>query len=248
MWEFCVQADNKNADYLDYIKTMVAHAVVKLGGVITSVERGDITELVLAVPKVERPKIKGMLDVVLANVFCEKFKYKFLKEKTTLIGKDTEYFEAFVRVLTYFDAELDRKIIARHLVYGDKINLESFFEFRLRMLKQKWEELTSLTNENAFLFLSSETFIELLKFLISNIEPKYDALNLSFGDKAYITTISEKSGVVAEFELSDEAGLLAGLIDLSPNKLRVEVGSSEECGKMVGLLCELFGERVSLVS
>jgi len=251
MWEFCVQTDSKNVDYLEYINTMIAHAVVKLGGVITLLERGVLSELVLAVPKAEKPKINGLLDVVLGSLFCEKFKYKFLKKHTTLMCKESEYFEAFIKVLTYFDAELDRKIVARNLIYGDKINLESYFEFRLQSLKRKWTELTKLTNENAFLFLSSETFIELLKFLIPNIEPKFDCLTISFSDRVYITEYSgNKCSVVADYALSEEATLLTGIIELSPRQLNIE-GSAENCTgttKIINLLCELFGERVNLLS
>ncbi|MCL2540551.1 MAG: hypothetical protein FWE53_03955 [Firmicutes bacterium] len=187
MWEFCAQANNANADMLEYIHTMVAHPVAKLGGVSAILSRSGLNELVLAVPKAEKPKIKGMLDIILGNVFCEQFKYKYLKKHTTLVGQDKTYYEAYLKVLTYFDAETDRKIVSKNLMYGNKINLESFFEFCLPTLKRKWAELVKITNENASVFLSSHTFLELLKFLISNIEPKHDLLTVSFGDRIYIT-------------------------------------------------------------
>ena len=240
MWEFCVRAQRTNNDIIEYIFDSVEQAVRDANGVATVVTLGDFCELVLACPFKAQPKIKGLLHFVLCTVFTEKLKYKFLHNNITLLEKNCEYFNAFVKVLTYFDSDFDRGVVSRVLCLNKRIVLESFLEFKLRLIKNKWKELCRLTNDNATLFISSETFVELLKFLIANIDPKYELVTIEFKEKTSIY-IGERTHnkLIKSFEENDEVGLLTSLIDFSPRKLKLK--GNIKNNKMIALLHELFG-------
>lgn len=135
----------------------------------------------------------------------------------------------------------------RSLPTSSKIVLESLLEFRMRPLKNKWQELCNLTNDNSTLFIQSETFIELLKFLIANLENKSECVVISFDEEC---VISEERGdkvlLLSNLSADDDVGIITSVIELCPNRIKVFSDSGHV--ELLNFLCELFEGRIEIIS
>lgn len=246
MWEFCIEANKKNIHLINYISERMADAVSLADGVQSVITLGNTSSLAIGCEQKHKRQIEGVLRMVLCDAVCEKMKFDFLKKHINLIINDEKLFDAFVKVYTYFDSEIERKIVLRSLFFSKKIVLESFLDFRLQPLRKKWEEMCNLTNSNSNLFLQSETFIELLKFLISNLESKSDCLVLDLENGC---NLYEEKGnkifALQSFDIEDDINIVTSVIELCPNKIKIMGGGQNS--EIVSLIGELFYGRVEIV-
>ncbi len=245
MWEFSIEAKQKNSHLIDYISERIENALSSVQGVKSVVSLGDKTCIAIGCDDVFAKQLEGVLRVVICDTICEKMKFDFLKNNIDLTLSNEKLFDAFVKVYTYFDCDLERKIIVRNLVLKDKLVLESFLEFRLQPLKMKWKEMCNLTNSSSNVFLKSETFVELLKFLISNLDIKCKCLVIDFNDGCKFYEEDGNSLVaLVNFEENDEMGIITQVIELCPAKLKIICGKDNQ---IVSTLAELFDKRVEIV-
>ena len=107
---------------------------------------------------------------------CTFFKEEYLTKKLKTPNKSSIENYTFKKALVNFDRETDRFIIGKQLILEQNLNLDSFFHFKIKNLKEKWDELVNIANDNSTYFLAEDSFLELLKFLIDNIE--YESFNL----------------------------------------------------------------------
>jgi len=98
------------------------------------------------------------------------------------------------------------------------IVLESFFYFQLLPLKEKWKELAGIANENGTYLLSEDSFIELLKFLIDNIEFLSDEVIIEV-EKDNIKILDINENPIAEKEQISDFDLVDYLFKSSPRKI-----------------------------
>ena len=141
------------------------------------------TRTKLTIEKVDpRVIIDALADVVITD--CKSY---YISTHIRLPVEDAACRNAFIKALSTFDRDTD-KIIVKTLLksmpnfYGGEIDakkrelfyLDSFYEFMLDILKSRWDEVCMLANENACYLVCKKTFMELLHFLISNIESKSD--------------------------------------------------------------------------
>lgn len=174
MWEFSINVASENARLAKFIYNELQGAVEELGGVITSFESGGEISVVLACELVERPRLEYHITNTLSIAVCTFFKEQFLDDRLKLPNKNNLEIFTFRKALISFDRETDRFLVSKFLTLNNSINLESFFYFRLNTLKEKWGELVCIANDNSTYLLGDDSFIELLKFLIDNIDVATD--------------------------------------------------------------------------
>ena len=245
MWEFCVEASKKNAHIIDYISQRLENVISSVDGVKSYITFGNSSSVAVGCPKKHYQKLEGALRVIICDAICEKMKFDYLKNHIVLSVSDEKLFDAFIKVYTYFDSEIERKIVLRSLFFKNKIVLESFLSFRLQPLKKKWEEMCNLTNTNSNLFLQSETFIELLKFLISNLDCKMNTVVLDLSSN--IVLYEERGNALVallNFQANDDIGIITQIIELCPRKIKIISGNNNE---VVSLIGELFENRVEII-
>ena len=92
--------------------------------------------------------------------------------------------QAFISALLYFDNETDSYIVSKYLEIGNKINIESFFNFRLQSLKQKWQELVDISNQNE-IYLYKDDIVLNIVIDLNNLDYSFDFVGVdedSLGD------------------------------------------------------------------
>ena len=215
MWEITIKTSLNNCDNLDYINNMLlTHFNNK---VIIGRFSGDVCAMSVATKKQNSKAVWDYLRKLLCDVYCTQYKASFLQQNISFLPQNSPYFNAFIKVYTYFDLELEHSIAYRLIKYMPVIFLESFFIFRLGCLKQKWQDLCDITNNNSSAFLSSDTFISLLKFLISNLDKKTDSVIVSVKDNCFTYINKQNRQVIVG--IKSEMETICSLIELSPIKI-----------------------------
>ncbi|MBR1925253.1 MAG: hypothetical protein IJ837_00155 [Clostridia bacterium] len=246
MWEFCVKAGLENKDIIVFLHNTLKGEMLSVGGVCVLVERAGQTNLALACNKTEYKKIENVVKKALCDAICEKMKYKFLKNNINILIDNEELFLAFIKVYTYFDIELEKQLTIRLFDLSKNMVLESFLNFKLPFLKAKWKEMCNITNMNSGVFLRSGTFLELLKFLIANLECKTQNLIIDFSEGCKIFE-QKKQGknIIKSLNSDDVVEILTSIIELSPQKIKII--TKEKSSEIVCLICDLFLDRVEII-
>ena len=158
--------------------------------------------------------------------------------------EDDAYNYALIKVCTYFDNELDRQIVLNSLDFkSKKLDLNSFFYFKLRRLKDKWLELCSITNTNINVIKLKDNFVGLLRFLISNIDSRCQSAILELRERCLIYhDIKEDCDVVMGIEVKDKIGILDKLLELNPNLIKIYANNEND--DVIHLLKNIFDDKV----
>ena len=239
MWEFSLNFKTENFELAKYFHNSLHAYVHALGGMITSHEDNGFIRILIAVPMENAESMKGMLLSAITEVICTKFKSDFLNKSLLLPELDNASLYAFKRALLNFDRETDKYIIKKNLILENNLFLESFYRFRLKSLLDKWEELVSLSNENKEYLISKESFIDLLKFLVDNLDICEEEISIVKEKDGY-RIYTEDNSLIPNSLISDES-MVSSVIDLSPQKINLYFNESTN---EINLLERIFEERI----
>lgn len=238
MWEITIKSKPNYKDSVLYIKDMLISQFNKR--VIVGQYNAEWCCISIGTEDKYKTQVWDYLKRLLCDVFCTHFKAEFLHNNITFIQKDNPYFNAFIKVYTYFDLELEHSICYRLIDYTSTIILESYFAFKLSVLKNKWKDLCAITNNNSSVFLSSETFLSLLKFLIDNLNYKLDSVVVSVDDNCISYIDSLNNQVLVELDKND-VKVICTLIELSPKQILLH---DKSYSSLKRLILQLFDGRV----
>ena len=149
---------------------------------------------------------------------------------------------AFKKALINFDRETDFYLISKNLEFMQNLHLDSFYNFKLKSLREKWAELISLANENGDYLVSNDAFFDLLKFLIDNLEVCEDEISVFEDENGYFIKASG-SDEEGECRSLSKENLVTRLIELSPKKINLFCRSDDNTA---GFLSKIFEERVNI--
>jgi len=193
-------------------------------GIMTEMDNGNTYSLLIAYPDANKDIFDKIIRTELCRYFTYYFKIDFFRHNLVLENVNSIYAEIFIRALSRFDQNLDINDITLALMDFNIINLQSFFYFRLTNMKRRWEELIKLTNDNTIWQLSQHSFEDLLKFLISNLEPQIPYISIEIYDK--LTKIfDKKNNIVVQKKIKAEHSqlwLIMTLIKFAPTNINIK--------------------------
>ena len=238
MWEFSLNFKTENFELAKYIHNALRAFVESMEGVVTSNEENGVISVLIAVKEEYKEKVKLVLESAITEVICSKFKDDYLNKALILPEIDKASVFAFKKALLNFDRETDKYIIKKNLKLESNLFLESFYYFKLKALQDKWEELVCLSNENKEYLVSKESFIDLLKFLVDNLdiyEEEISVVKEAEGYRIYAEGEEYNSNLISE------DSVVSSVIDLSPQKINLYCS---ETSNAVRLLERIFEERI----
>lgn len=218
MWEYSICVRNINSQIASYILSSLKKCVEKTGGVATFYKDKDFCYIVVGTDEKYKEKIQNHVCITITKVICTFFKGDFLNRHLNIPISDKISKIAFKNALINFDKETDFYIISKALSFENNLYLESFYNFKLQKLRSKWEELISLANENRDYFINSDSFFDLLKFLVDNIDINENEIDVVEDDDGYRIFSGSEDNC---FECLDGEGLVSSVIGLSPQKINM---------------------------
>lgn len=240
MWEVGIQVKTEQTKLSNYIYEQLKKQVGDFGAIVTKIEQDGNTTIVMACKKYDQARIRILTQNLIIEAICIFFKDDYLNKYLNLPIKEGIYYKALKKALLNFDKETDCYIITKQLHLSDTINLEAFYYFKLKPLREKWAELISIANENGLFLVSNDNFVDLLKFLVDNLEISHDTINIHFEDSCYKIQDGRNRDLMVDF---DEDDLVCSIIDLSPRQINFYGNKIKE--ENIELLKKIFDKRVN---
>lgn len=244
MFELQVSEDKSRHSLLTSLFVKLKNEVRACRGVIVCDILGDRSRLCLAVPQKAEDYFKSLLFDVLSDIIVVEYKFEHLSSHISIpFGEETTK-NAFLMALTVFDKSTDIEFVKSRLQLTDEINVDSFVNFRLTELKERWNEIADLLNENIGQLSIEGGLIEMLKFLIRTTPVECGEVLVSFDDSGKVL-FSNTSGDVIYESASEETSAVSKLVALLPSRIVV---CSEKQVPFTDSISNIFGEKVRIVA
>ncbi|MCH5161278.1 MAG: hypothetical protein J1G04_04525 [Clostridiales bacterium] len=235
MFQLTVSVDERKAEWLysieDIIKNKLnsCHAVaaLKIHGKRVFCSFGCETE--------NKTKLVAAVRDCIIEMFAVVAKFDFIKQNLSLAIPPARY-DILLHTLVAFDRENEHKLLRKLVRVEDGIALDGFFNFRMGELKERWLEICRLTKSNGSYLRDDDMYNELLRFLISAVNPKVTKLVLRENSGAYSLSGALKNGSL-DITAVDASELMYYLIDLAPLELVIDGGitNSELSRRLIGI-------------
>ena len=246
-WEFALSANIQKSKWILLLKSKVENLVKNSKGIITTIYSNNEITLLVGLSTAQKMQIKPVMLSIITDIIVDVYKAEYIVKQFDFKVSEDLLFGAFVKALCVFDIDVDRQIIYQKLLPYESINLDSFFDFKLKFLKQKWDDLVALANDNYIYLLSNNNFAELIKFLISNLESKENIVSVQYLDSRYKL---EANGKEIKMPLAcdncDDQNLIESLIYFCPKKIVLDNSRLWDNG-VVDTINLLFENRVEII-
>lgn len=240
MWEICVYLNSNHFKPANFLYKYLKKQTEDFGAYVKKFEDDQVISIMLACEDYDRDRSLIFLTNAIIETICYFFKEEYLINALNLPIKEGIYYEALKKALISFDKETDAYIISKELKLDTQsISLESFYYFKLKPLREKWEELASIANDNGYFLICNDNFVDLLKFLVDNLEISHDIINVYLdGDKYSLLDELNK-----KIEISDDDDIVTSLIGLCPREI-ILYGDKTSDNEKISLLLKIFDKRV----
>lgn len=249
MWEFSINLSDKNIDASRKIYLALKDFCKEYGGLVTTYERCNNISILISAEKCDEKRFKHFIINQISEIICDDFKLKYLKEALTLPNLDDISKNAFMQALLSFDREADKYIVQKSLNLENSVDVEAFYHFKLTALKQKWKELVQIANDNKAYLSSNETLVELLKFLVDNLEMKNETVNLMQEEERVLFYDSDfnllKENSLKEKDI--DSTIISNLIALAPKYVNIYSGENFN-NNLIKLLKQIFDKRINFLN
>ncbi|MDY3659258.1 MAG: sporulation protein YtxC [Eubacteriales bacterium] len=255
MFEFQVSVSEDNAKVAKQIFLDLKKVSDDLKMVVTSYSEHNKIFVVVGCDEIEKPRLNFILGDIISDAISTFYKMEYIDENLRVPISNVVNISAFKKALVAFDRETDKYIITRVLKFEREVNLDALYNFRLKSLRSKWQEIIKLANDNASYLLCNDTFVDLLKFLIDNIEISRGLVNVVKEEERYklcdenFNEISRSDCPLSCLEEIDDGGeinLITSLIALSPKKINVYCNAFENSPTLT-LISQIFENRISIL-
>lgn len=184
--------------------------------------------------------VSKILDYV-SFMILDDYKYNYFKERINE-NTDSVVFDAFLRAITIFDSESDKDIIKSQIQLAGDFLIDSFFYFKLSVLRLKWDKTISIINQNG-VTSKTQSMVDVLKYLIKmsgNI--LYVADVDVFKNKINLKTYKEERKYKNNF--NGISNLLADLIKCNPVKISIKASEKSQKLDFFHIISEIFEDKV----
>ncbi len=242
MWEFSISVGSDEKEIAKFVYQTLKSKTAEFESVVTCFEQDGRIFVLIACPKSEQVRVKTFVERCVLKVICGFLKERFLDEKLILPTEESISKTAFKKALISFDKETDFYLVSKNLDLNKNLYIDSFYNFKLKSLKNKWEELVLLANENSDYLVSRDAFFDLLKFLIDNLEIGREEVDV-FEDETGYSIYSKEPISDLECEKLSKEKLVSSIIEICPKRINFFCKSDDTTANF---LSKIFDQRVSV--
>ena len=235
MFQITVSVDSCRADWLYSVEDVIQNKLEDCYGVCALHESGKRVYCAFGCESENRASLLAAVKACLIEFYAVVVKFDYIKRNLPLSLPRLRY-EILLRTLVAFDRENEHKLLNSVVNVEDGLALDGLFNFRLGELKERWLEICGLTKSNCTYLLDDDTYNELLRFLISAVNPKINKLTVCERDGNYRLTGRLKNRAL-ELNAEDSLELMYYLIDLAPLEVEIDgaISNNELSRRLVGI-------------
>lgn len=241
MYQINIKVNEERAFWIYALNKLIVHRVKTVGGITAIAEMDGQVNLALACEMSRRELLDETVSDGIVELIETIGKMCYIDGKLAHLKINKSTYRLLLHTLVAFDRECERQLLWNIVGVSPSVSLDGIYDFRIAELKSRWDEICSLITGNASFLYDEMTLNELLRFLVSAINPKIMKLELTRNGDEFLLTGTHNN---SEFKLSTTGGenLMLYLIDLAPIELEI-------CGelfdnKLYCRLVEVFDAKV----
>lgn len=141
MTEICISDGVERANGLYYIKNSVSELCEKASAGVKIVSAGNRARLLFDCPEYYADIMQVEIADRVAEVIAVGYKYGFFKREIKISGLDSTEKEILLASLISADLKEDKKYVYDRIKPFKTVNIDGFYNFRLRPLAGKWRDI-----------------------------------------------------------------------------------------------------------
>ncbi len=153
-----------NKNNLLYVQSSVMETFAYAGSVVRFDDKGERTRLLINSSECYADVVKMEICDKVAEVIVIKYKYDFFKNNLKVGGLSAIEKDILFTSLIAADLEDDKRYAVEKIKQFDEVAVDGIFNFRLKALKKKWQDVISYV-PNCFL---SSQLKEFISYLLEN--------------------------------------------------------------------------------
>ena len=240
MGEYSINVNHSNKNLVKFLYSAVKRFTSDCNGLVAVNEQNNYSSILIGVEESYKERLQTFLSKCITKSICSFYKNDFLNKNLSLPLNDELLALAFRYAMINFDKETDYYIITRNIEFNKEIYLDSFYNFKLKKLQAKWKELINLANDNREFLLDKSAFMDLLKFLIDNIDISTNEIDIVENEEGYRIFTSQEEEIL---EIGNNEDLVKTVIDLSPQKMNIYCNN---VNRTIDLLSFMFEKRANI--
>ena len=245
MWEFCLYFEKEQLEYILNLRKHLKRFFKKYRGAVVLYE--EDCKMLIGLEGSEKIFVevyRYIYNYIISTIYTY-YKRKILNE-LAYHDFNNEIFELIIKeTLFCFDEEYDKNLIAKNLVLNESLNIEGFFNFKLKDLKEKWMQLTLIIKNNCQLLNNYIVNLDFTRYLLSELDNKIDKVCLfTDGKKYFLKTTTNENLKFKKINFSKKQNfkeIIKSLIVLSPKNI---ILCSEMKSKDFKLFKDIFIDKL----
>ena len=137
MFEFQIAVSEDNGKVAEKMFKELKSATADFETITTSYSESGKIYIVLACNDIEQSRLSFVISDVISDMISTFYKLEFIDKNLKIPIKDKTNLNAFKKALIAFDRETDKYIISRALNIKKGVFIDSFYQFRLKSLRNK---------------------------------------------------------------------------------------------------------------
>lgn len=248
MWELALACRRTNFYATDYIYNIINKYITDGKLILTKYNDKNFEYVLFACEWKDKSKYEPIIKQAIINYIVDDYKCNYLKKRIKLEALDNFSYDAYIKVLSLFDKSSDQKLLENLIILNQTFFVDSFIEFRISQLMDRWNELCDLAQDNSSYFVNSGTFLEIIRFLVNSMDTNCKKIKILCNEGAYsiyhsadnIEEVVEKIG-----ESYGKLDLISKVLSISPMNIDVYVTSSAD-DEAVGFLSDIYMNRLKI--
>lgn len=224
MYQVTLSVDSKNADWLYSVDEIINNKLCECNAVSAINLSGGRVYCSFGCESEYKQQLISAVKDCLVETFGVVCKFDYIKRNLCINLPKLNY-DLLLHTLVAFDRENEHKLLNKIVKVDDGMALDGIFNFKLTELKQRWLEICDLTRNNGAYLYDDETYNELLRFLISAVNPKINKLTVRECNGKYRLTGTLKNSSL-DLHICNSSELMYYLVDLAPLELVIDGGIS----------------------
>lgn len=245
MWEFTISISLKNKHYIDYIMYEIKHSKLK---VITAITYDNLNaNITVAVDVSCMQKLANILVECICNIILLVYKREFFINNLELSKCDYLSRCAFLKTLVMFDSVSDKQEIKQEIILNKAINIDSFYHFKLKFMKEKWGEILSIITCSVYMD-DNDNIVELLKFLINSLDTSVPQINIYFKDNMFKVYDNSNNLIKSKEDIANiEEAMISQIIELCPKKINLYCIDNISHAA-IDMIYSLFDKKINIIT
>lgn len=241
MFELTISTRLDKQSYISKLYKSLIDEIKSVSGVAIKQNFKGRSYFSLAVKSEDKDYFKAKILDFIVYMIVDDYKYNYFKDNLENLQENI-VFESFLKAVCIFDEDIDREYILKQINFKEEILVDSFYYFKLQMLRDRWQKTVGIIKFNQIIN-SKNSMLEVLKYLVAMSECLVQKAEVFISKKQVKLRLVQKT---SRFQ-NDSQGLskfLSEIIELNPAKIEILRTDDYEC-EVVDVLNKIFYDKIN---